>query len=188
MRTVSILRPLTHCLVAGALVAVAVAAGCNGGAGSAGGASWPNASKLKAQPLPSGITWTGVYFINTMGSRGTMHLFVAEENKIHGCWLAEDKHARATFLGEVNENIAKFDWTEKKVGFTGAPTHITAYLVLTPDPEGRHHVAGEYGEDATNDGGNKWEGIKQKNQEPKEDGCRLEAGDTVPSGENPVAP
>jgi hypothetical protein len=30
--------------------------------------------------------------------------------------------------------------------------------------------------------------MKQKNQEPKEDGCRLEAGNANPVRANPIAP
>ncbi len=164
------------------LLAVGIAlTGCPSGKGGPGDAQWPKAGQVKTAPLPSGASWVGVFFINSSGSRGTMHILSSGDEKIHGCWIAEDKHATASFVGTTKDNLAMFDWTEKRVGFAGPPSRLTAYLVMSSDAEGRVRVAGEYGEDLTNDGGNKWEGVRQKNQEPKEDGCKLEAGDTVPT-------
>ncbi len=147
-----------------------------------GAAQFPTASKLSPTALPQGVTWSGVWFINTAGSRGTMHILMSGEDKFHGCWMAEDKHARATFVGTAKENIAMFDWTQRKVGFVGAPERVSAYLILTPVEDGRHKIKGEYGGDLSSDSGNTWEGIKQKNAEPKEDGCKLEEGDTETTG------
>lgn len=164
------------------LLAVGIAlTGCPSGKGGPGEAQWPKAGQVKTAALPSGASWVGVFFINSSGSRGTMHILSSGDEKIHGCWIAEDKHATASFVGTTKDNLAMFDWTEKRVGFAGPPSRLTAYLVMSSDAEGRVRVAGEYGEDLTNDGGNKWEGVRQKNQEPKEDGCKLEAGDTVPT-------
>ena len=170
-----------------AVVALSAALfGCNGSSGSGSGPQWPTASKITPQPLPSTASWHGVWFINTPGTRGTMHILTSSDDKFHGCWLAEDKHARATFVGTFKENVAMFDWTQKRVGFAGAPDRVTAYLVMTPDPEGRDRVKGEYGEDVKLDAGSPWEGIRQKNAEPKEDGCKLEEGDTLPSETKPL--
>src|SRR5690606_29280866 len=107
-------------------------------------------------------------------------------DKFYGCWIAEDKHARATFVGTYKENVAMFDWTEKRVGFAGAPERVTAYLVMTPDPDGRDRVKGEYGSDLSDDSGNTWEGIRQRNQEPRPDGCKLDEGDTLPTDDQPL--
>lgn len=167
-----------------AVVAVSLFA-CNGGK-SGDGPQWPTAEKIKPQPLPTGASWIGVFFINTPGTRGTMHILSSGDDKIHGCWLAEDKHAVAKFIGTIKENVAMFDWTQKRVGFAGAPDRVTAYLVMTPDAEGKHKVKGEYGENLSNDGGSPWEGVRQKNAEPKEDGCKLEEGDTLPSETKPL--
>lgn len=158
---------------------------CSGGK-SGNGPAWPTAEKIKTSPLPDGASWNGVFFINTPGSRGTMHILLSGDDKIHGCWLAEDKHARATFVGTIKDNVAMFDWTQKRVGFAGAPDRVTAYLVMTADAEGRHKVKGEYGENLSNDAGSVWEGVRQKNAEPKEDGCKLEEGDTLPSETKPL--
>lgn len=176
------------CSRATAVFAVgAILAGCpSSGGGAAGGPQWPTASKLSPTPLPVGASWHGVFFINTPGTRGTMHVLLSGDDKIHGCWLAEDKHARATFVGTIKENIAMFDWTQKRVGFAGAPERVTSYLVMTPDPEGRHRVKGEYGADLSSDAGSTWEGIKQKNAEAKDDGCKLEEGDTLPGESKPL--
>lgn len=179
------MKLLTTALVLAASLALSSITGCPG-SGSANGPNWPNAEKVKTAPLPAGASWNGVFFINTPGSRGTMHILLSGEDKIHGCWLAEDKHARATFVGVIKDNLAMFDWTQKRVGFAGAPDRVTAYLVMTPDPEGKHKVKGEYGENMKNDGGSTWEGVRQKNAEPKEDGCRLEEGDTLPSEDKPL--
>ncbi|MBI2389871.1 MAG: hypothetical protein HYV09_09785 [Deltaproteobacteria bacterium] len=162
--------------------------GCpSGSGGGPGSPQWPTASKITPQTLPPGVSWHGVWFINTAGTRGTMHILLSGgEDKFHGCWLAEDKHARATFTGTLKENVAMFDWTQKRVGFAGAPERVTAYLVLTPDAEGRHKVKGEYGADVSSDSGSPWEGIRQKNAEPKEDGCKLEEGDTLPGETKPL--
>lgn len=164
-------------------------AGCPSGGkgGVAGEPQWPISSKIATTPLPGTVSWTGVYFINTPGTRGTMHLFEGNEGKVHGCWLAEDKHAKATFVGESKDNLVKLDWTEKRIGFAGAPVHLTAYFVMTPDVEGgKHLIKGEYGNDISSDGGSPWEGIRQKNAEPKEDGCKLDEGETVPVETKPL--
>ena len=157
-----------------------------GGGGGTGSPQWPVGSKKGTTALPSNVSWQGVYFISTPGTRGTMHLFTGSDEKIHGCWMAEDKHAKATFTGTVKDNLALFDWTEKKIGFAGAPTRITAYMVMDADPEGRHRVKGEYGADLSSDSGSVWEGIRQKNAEPKEDGCKIEEGETIPTETKPL--
>src|SRR5437870_4202273 len=53
---------------------------------------WPNGLRMSFRPLPAYAWWRGVYVIDREGMRGTMHLFTGAENKLHGCWLAEDKH------------------------------------------------------------------------------------------------
>ena len=152
--------------------------GCPSG-GAAGEAQWPNASKIKTEPLAGNAEWPGVYFINTAGSRGYMHLLSSGGDSFHGCWLAEDRHSRATFTGKIKDNVAMFDWTESKVGFAGPPSRLSAYLVYTSVADGRDTVAGKYGDDLTNDGVNDWAGVKQKGQAPKEDGCKLDQGDMI---------
>ena len=173
------------CAMAGATVALA---GCPSGGGAANGSpAWPKGSTLQTTPLPATVSWTGVYFLSTPGTRGTMHLFEGGDNRVHGCWMAEDKHARATFTGTEKDNLVLLDWTEQKIGFAGAPTHVTAYLLMTPDNEqGKHKIAGEYGGDVSNDSGSTWEGIKLKNQEPKEDGCKIEEGESMPVETKPL--
>lgn len=171
--------PLAKLGVLAAAALCLATAGCPNGSGPAGSPQWPAASKIKPEPLSGTSEWPGVYFINTAGSRGYMHLLSSGSGGIHGCWLAEDRHARATFTGTVQDNLAKFDWTENKVGFAGPPSHLTAYLVMTPQPDGRDKVAGKYGEDLSDDGVNDWQGVKQKGQTPKEDGCKLDEGDTI---------
>ncbi|GAC1572115.1 MAG: hypothetical protein NVS3B20_24040 [Polyangiales bacterium] len=180
--------PFSALAMATALIGLLSITDCSpsGGSSTVGSPQWPKSSSMSVQPLPPTVNWTGVYFINTPGSRGTMHLFLGESDKIHGCWLAEDRHAKATFVGKAKDNLAMLDWTQKRVGFAGAPDRVTAYLVLTPDAEGRHKVAGEYGSDLSNDAGTPWEGVRQKNQEPKEDGCKLERGDSLPSETKPL--
>lgn len=172
-----------------ATLCLAVAAmGCPSGGGAGNGSpNWPKASTLTPTPLPAGVSWHGVYFINTAGTRGTMQLMEGGEDKVHGCWIAEDKHAKATFTGTYKDNVLKLDWTEKRIGFAGAPTKMTAYFVMTPDPEnGKHLIKGEYGDSESNDSGNPWEGIRQKNADPKEDGCKIEEGETIPVETKPL--
>jgi hypothetical protein len=182
MNTRAFLRSLSIVAVSTALL------GCNGGGsgGSGSGPRWPGASKVSAQELPAGASWNGVWFINTPGVRGTMHVLLSGDDKFYGCWIAEDKHSRATFVGTFKENVAKFDWTEKRVGFAGPPTRLAAYLVMSGDGEGRHKVKGEYGDGLDDDRGSPWEGLKQKNAEAKADGCNLEEGDTLPTEAKPL--
>jgi hypothetical protein len=174
------------------MCAIAIAGFTLGGCPSGGGAgngspAWPKASSLQTTALPGTVSWTGVYFINTPGSRGTMHLMTGGDNRVHGCWLAEDKHARATFTGTEKDNLVMLDWTEQRIGFAGAPTRMTAYLILTPDNEtGTNTIKGEYGADLSNDSGSAWEGILLKNQDPKEDGCKIEEGESMPVETKPL--
>jgi hypothetical protein len=135
--------------------------------------------------LPNDTSWQGVYFISTPGTRGTLQLI--GEGDITGCWLAEDHHSFARFQGKTKDNVAMLDWTETRVGFPGPPAHVTAYLVMTPDPEThKDKVSGEYGKDTDNDGGDKWEGVRQINREPKMDACKPEAGDAVGTDSKPL--
>jgi hypothetical protein len=181
----TIVKALTRVLPIGA--ALSLAACGNGAANANGPAKWPKADGITTAALPSTVSWQGVWFINTGGSRGTMHLFVSSDDRIHGCWLAEDRHARATFIGQVKDNVAKFDWTERRVGFAGPPAHVSAYLVMTPSAEdGRDRVQGEYGETTATDSGSPWEGVRQLRKEPSEDGCKLEEGDAVPTETKPL--
>ena len=175
--------------IAAAAVMVGWLVGCpSGGTGAAGSPQWPHASKLATQPLPGNTSWTGVYFINTGGSRGTMHLFATGvDSKVHGCWIAEDKHAKATFVGTEKDNVVMLDWTEKRVGFAGAPVHVTGYFVMSPDPDlGKDKIKGEYGADVSSDSGSLWEGIRLLRQEPKEGGCNIEEGEAIPTETKPL--
>ena len=116
-----------------------------------------------------------------------MHVLSGGDDKVHGCWLAKDKHARATFTGTVKENIAELDWIERRVGFVGPASKSTGYFVMTPDAEnGSDKIAGQFGDDESNDSGHPWEGVRQKHTEPSEDGCKLEEGETVPTDTKPL--
>lgn len=180
--------PSASLLAKSAVVAFAavVIAGCGGsGAGGPGAPRWPHAESVSTEPLPNDVQWQGVYFISTPGTRGTLHLI--GDGDITGCWMAEDHHSFARFQGKTKDNVAMLDWTEKRVGFPGPPAHVTAYLVMTPDPEThKDKVAGEYGKDTQNDGGDKWEGVRQLNREPNLDACKPEAGDSVGTDSKPL--
>jgi len=129
---------------------------------------------LTPEPLPAGVSWHGTWSVTAPGSvRGTMHILMRGDDKFDGCWIAEDKHARATFIGRTKDNIAMFEWTQKRLGSAGEFERVSAYLLLDPVGDGRHRIKGEYGPDVSTDAGSVWQGIKKDN-EPKEDGCRLE--------------
>ncbi|MFI5302526.1 MAG: hypothetical protein ACHREM_30925 [Polyangiales bacterium] len=171
-------------IAAVAAVSIGACAG-GGGAGGPGAPRWPHAEHVSSEPLPNDVMWQGVYFISTSGTRGMLH--VIGEGDVQGCWMAEDHHAVAHFQGKTKDNVLMLDWSEKRVGFPGPPAHVTAYLVMTPDTEGhKDKVAGEYGKDTQNDGGDKWEGVRQHGKEPSLDACKVEAGDTVGTDSKPL--
>lgn len=148
--------------------------------GGAGGSS--HSAKVKPADMPSGASWTGVYFNPVYGM---LHLVHTGSN-MEGKWKRADGSAWGELNGPVTGNVFHFEWTEHRIGMVGpsATTKGRGYFVYKRPPGDNvdDTLSGEWGL-ATDETGNQWDCVKQRNVQPdlKSIGESVEAGG--PSGD-----
>jgi len=116
--------------------------------------------------MPPGATWDGVYYNALFGY---LHI-IANGNTFEGRWRSADESAFGQMSGTITGDIARFDWTENKVGMIGAAAKRSGkgYFRYTR-PEGDNvddKLLGEYGNNDAEIGGGSWDCIKQRNKAP----------------------
>jgi hypothetical protein len=130
--------------------------------GCAGGQDKGKVANVKAGTMPGDTDWTGQYFSPLFG---TLHI-VQEGNLIKGKWLRPRKDQCGQLTGNVEGNLARFDWDEHIDGLVGPNSHNKGkgYFLYTR-PEGENVddvIAGEVGK-GLDEVGTPWEAIKQRN-------------------------
>lgn len=139
--------------VAGTLVA------CGPGAGEVKHAS------VKPGSLPEGGEWNGVYFSTQFGY---LHL-VSDNKSANGAWRTAAGDAWGELSGEIDGDLLRYQWTERKIGAIGADATKKGhgyFRYTIPNPEEPHKIVGEWGL-GESDAGNPWEAVKQIRMEPK---------------------
>jgi hypothetical protein len=122
-------------------------------------------AQVKAGSLPEGGEWNGVYFSTQFGY---LHL-VSDNKSANGAWRTAAGDAWGELSGEIDGDLLRYQWTERKIGAIGADSTKKGhgYFKYTiPKPGEPHKIVGEWGLDES-DAGNPWEGVKQTRMEPK---------------------
>jgi hypothetical protein len=152
-------RMLSTLAFAGILVTTPLAAGCGGAGG--------NAKVAHVQPgdMPSGASWTGVYYSPLFGY---LHV-VQDGNKLHAKWIRPVKDRWGELNGEVTGDLVHFEWTEHVIGVVGPHSAKTGKgYSKYKRPAGDNvddTIAGEIGENQ-DEVGLPWDAIKQRNMKP----------------------
>ena len=122
-------------------------------------------ASVKPGSLPEGGEWNGVYFSTQFGY---LHL-VSDNKSANGAWRTAAGDAWGELSGEVDGDLLRYQWTERKIGAIGADATKKGhgYFKYTiPKPGEPHKIIGEWGLDES-DAGNPWEAVKQTRMEPK---------------------
>jgi hypothetical protein len=119
---------------------------------------------VTAGEMPQGGEWQGVYFSPLYGY---LHI-VADGKAVNGAWRTAAGDAFGELHGEIDGNLLRYEWKERRIGAVGADAvkKGKGYFVYTIPKEGEAHVIkGQWGLD-DDDAGNPWEAVKQKNMPP----------------------
>lgn len=122
------------------------------------------ADHIKGGAMPEGGDWQGVYFDQVFGF---LHITVSG-NAAQGAWRNNAGDKWGELFGEVDGNVLKYSWTERKIGVVGpaAKSEGKGYFVYSiPTPGEPHMIKGEWGL-GENEAGHTWEALKQMNMEP----------------------
>jgi hypothetical protein len=128
-----------------------------------GGEGNAHTAKIVVGEMPSGETWTGVYFHPVYGY---LHM-VQNENNIVGKWKRADQSAWGELSGVANGNVLHFSWKEHKYGLVGpaAESKGKGYFVYKMGAEKIAELDGQFGVDNDETGAD-WHNIKQVRMTP----------------------
>ena len=73
-------------------------------------------ANVKPGPLPDGGEWNGVYFSTQFGY---LHL-VSDNRSANGAWRTAAGDAWGELSGQVDGDLLKYEWKERKIGAIGA--------------------------------------------------------------------
>ena len=131
-------------------------AGCGGGGGA-------KAANVQPGDMPSGESWTGVYYHPVFGY---LHMQEQDTNVV-GKWKRTDQSAWGELSGVKTGNVLHFSWKEHKYGLVGPAAEQAGkgYFVYKPGQEGIAELDGQFGTGNDETGGD-WHNVKQKNIKP----------------------
>jgi hypothetical protein len=121
-------------------------------------------ANVKAGEMPQGGEWQGVYFSPLYGY---LHI-VADGKAVNGGWRTAAGDAFGELHGEIDGNLMKYEWKERRIGAVGADAvkKGKGYFVYSVPKEGEaHEIHGQWGL-GDDEAGNKWDAVKQKNMPP----------------------
>lgn len=147
---------ITICALALATSSVGLV-GCGGGAAV-------NSANIPAGEMPSGETWTGVYFHPVYG-----YLHMSEEgSNVIGRWKRTDQSAWGELSGAKTGNVLHYTWKEHKIGLVGpaAESQGKGYFVYKPGKEEKiYELDGQFGLNQ-DEVGSDWHCVKQLRMNP----------------------
>jgi hypothetical protein len=155
---------LSRRLVTGSF-GLALMLGLSVAVGACGPGSEVKHAKVAPGPLPEGGEWNGVYFSTQFGY---LHL-VSDNKSATGAWRTAAGDAWGEMSGEINGDLLRYEWTERKIGAIGADATKKGhgyFRYKIPNPDEPHKIVGEWGL-GESDAGNPWEAVKQIRMEPK---------------------
>jgi hypothetical protein len=144
-----------------AAVLLSASSGVLGGCG--GGGSQAKSANVQAGDMPSGESWTGVYYHPVYGY---LHLQETDTNVV-GRWRRTDQSAWGELSGTKMGNVLRFTWKEHKYGLVGpsAETRGKGLFVYKMGDNNIPELDGSYGLDG-DETGSDWHNVKQVNMKP----------------------
>jgi hypothetical protein len=130
----------------------------------------PKRANVQAGTLPAGEEWNGVYYSPLYGY---LHL-VSDNRSANGAWRNAAGDAWGEMSGQIEGDLLKYEWTERKIGAIGADATKKGhgYFKYTkPKPDEAAKIVGQWGL-GESDAGNPWEAVKQIRMEPKPESVR----------------
>jgi hypothetical protein len=130
----------------------------------------PQVANVKPGSMPEGGDWAGVYYSQLYGY---LHI-LADGRAANGAWRTTAGDAYGEMSGEIDGDLFRYSWTERRIGAVGADANRKGkgYFRYTAPKAGEAHViTGEWGL-GDSDAGNPWEAVKQKNMPPNPDSVR----------------
>lgn len=120
-----------------------------------------NRANVAPGPMPTGGTFTGVWFSPQYGQMDmvqTGEQVIAEYTK---------DERRGRIEGTAQGNLMRFQWTERRELVSGVPqtNRGRGYFQLVHDGEG-FKIVGEWGIDDNELGGGPWNGVRSPRREP----------------------
>jgi len=146
--------------------------GCGGGRDS-------KTAHIVPGEMPSGETWTGVYFHPVYGR---LHM-VEQDTNVVGKWKRADSSAWGEMSGTKVGNVLHFTWKEHKYGFVGAggESHGKGVFVYKVNDEKIAELDGQFGLD-DEETGSDWHNVKQVRETPDLNSINGDLGGTAPAG------
>lgn len=138
--------------------------------GCAGGQEDVKHAEVKAGAMPAGQEWRGVYYSKLYG-----YLHILDDGgAAHGAWRITAGDAYGEMHGEIEGDLFRFDWVERRIGAVGAGNerHGKGFFRYSVPHEGEAaELHGQWGLGESNSG-NTWTAVKQKNMEPDPDSVK----------------
>lgn len=135
-----------------------------------GGPKEAKNANVKAGSMPEGGEWAGVYYSQLYGY---LHI-LADGSSANGAWRTTAGDSFGELNGEIDGNLLKYTWQERRIGAVGADANRKGqgYFVYTVPKAGEaHEIVGEWGLGDEN-AGNEWRAVKQKNMQPNPDSVK----------------
>lgn len=135
-----------------------------------GGTKEAKNANVKAGSMPEGGEWPGVYYSQLYGY---LHI-LADGSSANGAWRTTAGDSFGELNGELDGNLLKYSWQERRIGAVGADANRKGqgYFVYTIPKAGEaHEIVGEWGLGEEN-AGNQWRAVKQKNMQPNPDSVK----------------
>jgi hypothetical protein len=144
---------------------------------SCGGARDPLSANLQPGDMPSGETWSGVYYHPVFGY---LHM-VEQGSNVVGRWKRTDQSAWGELSGTKIGNVLRYSWREHRYGLVGAAAEHRGkgYFVYKAGNGGISQLDGQYGLDA-DEAGSDWHCVKQMRLEPDLNSIKGDLGGTAP--------
>ncbi len=120
-------------------------------------------ANVPAGEMPTGESWTGVYFHPVYG-----YLHVTEEgSNVVGRWRRTDQSAWGEMSGTKTGNVLHYAWKEHKIGLVGpsATTEGKGYFVYKMNKENIAELDGQFGLNQ-DELGSDWHNVKQQRMNP----------------------
>jgi hypothetical protein len=166
-------RSLLAALAASSLaLALPAVVGACGGPGAA-------TANIPPGDMPSGESWTGVYYHPVYGY---LHL-VEQDNNVIGKWKRTDQSSWGEMSGTKVGNVFHFTWKEHKYGLVGpaAEQRGKGVFVYKIGPDKIPELNGQFGFD-DDEVGNDWHNVKQMNVKPDLQSISGDLAGTAPAG------
>ena len=156
--------------LAGSIAGSVVLTACGGGGAKS--------AKVTPGDMPSGESWTGVYFHPVYGY---LHMEEQDTN-VRAKWKRADQSAWGELSGTKNGNVLHFTWKEYKSGVVAGAQQGKGYFVYTRKPDMEQaEIRGEYGLGA-DETGSEWNMKKQLRMQPDLKSIGGDTGSSTPTG------